>query len=167
MQLVARVGGKSERLSVERHHGVYVVEIAGRRHEVDTRALGPWVLSLLVGGESHEAAVFRLRDGVYSVDWRGRSFVVELVDPLTHLAEVSRGDAGKLGKKIVKAYMPGRVVELRVQCGDPVEVGQAMVVLEAMKMQNEIQAEQAGVVSRIFVAAGEAVEGGDPLLEID
>lgn len=167
MQLVSRVDGKTERLSVERRQGKYVVEIGGVSHEVDTRALGPWVLSLLVEGESHEAAVFRLSDGVYSVDWRGRSFVVELVDPLTHLAEVSRGDAGKPGRRIVKAYMPGRVVEVRVAAGDRVEAGQPMVVLEAMKMQNEIQAERSGVVAHIFVAAGEAVEGGDPLVEID
>ena len=114
MQLVSRVGGKTEPISVERHHGRYIVEIGGVRHEVDTRALGPWVLSLLVEGDSHEVAVVRLGDGSYSVDWRGRSFVVDLVDPLTHLAEISRGEAGKLGKKIVKAYMPGRVVEVRV-----------------------------------------------------
>ncbi|MEO8275549.1 MAG: biotin/lipoyl-containing protein [Thermoanaerobaculia bacterium] len=167
MQLVSRAGGKSERVTVDRQHGIYVVEIGGVRHEVDTRALGPWVMSLLVGGESHEVAVVRAGEGVYSVDWRGRSFEVELVDPLTHLAEISRGAAGKQGKKIVKAYMPGRVVDVRVKTGDRVEVGQAMVVLEAMKMQNEIQAERSGIVSRLFVSAGEAVEGGDPLVEID
>ena len=114
------------------------------RHEVDTRALGPWVLSLIVEGKSHELAVVRLGDGNYSVDWRGRSFEIELVDPLTHLAETSRGEAGKQGKRVVKAYMPGRVVEVRVQPGDRVEAGQPMVVLEAMKMQNEIQAERSG-----------------------
>ena len=128
---------------------------------------GPWVLSLLVAGESHETAVVRVADGVYSVNWRGDSYAVELVDPLTHLAEVSRGEAGKQGRKIVKAYMPGRVVEVRVAVGDPVEAGQPMVVLEAMKMQNEIQAERAGRVVRVFVTAGEAVEGGDPLVEVE
>ncbi len=110
---------------------------------------------------------FRVGDGAYSVNWRGHSYAVELVDPLTHMAEVSRGEAGKQGKKIVKAYMPGRVVEVRVAAGDRVEAGQPMVVLEAMKMQNEIQAERAGTVVRVFVTAGEAVEGGDPLVEVD
>ncbi len=167
MQLVSRVDGKSERLSIERRQGLYVVEIGGVRHEVDARALGPWVLSLLVAGESHEAAVFRVGDGAYSVNWRGHSYAVELVDPLTHMAEVSRGEVGKPGKKVVKAYMPGRVVEVRVAAGDPVEAGQPMVVLEAMKMQNEIQAERGGTVVRVFVTAGEAVEGGDPLVEVD
>ena len=167
MQLVSRVGGQTAPITVERHHGRYVVEIGGVRHEVDTRTLGPWVLSLLVEGQSHEVAVVRLGDGNYSVDWRGRSFAVELVDPLTHLAESARGEAGKQGKKVVKAYMPGRVVEVRVQPGDRVEAGQPMIVLEAMKMQNEIQAERAGLVSRVFVTAGEAAEGGDPLVEVE
>ena len=120
MQFVSRVAGKTAPITVERYHGHYIVEIGGVRHEVDTRALGPWVLSLLVEGQSHEVAVVGLGDGHYSIDWRGRSFAVELVDPLTHLAESARGDAGKQGKKIVKAYMPGRVVEVRVQAGDRV-----------------------------------------------
>ena len=167
MQLVSRVAGTTAPITVERHHGRYLVEIGGVRHEVDARTLGPWVLSLLVEGQSHEVAVVRLGDGNYSVDWRGRSFAVELVDPLTHLAESARGEAGKQGKRTVKAYMPGRVVEVRVQPGDRVEAGQPMIVLEAMKMQNEIQAERAGTVSRVFVTAGEAVEGGDPLVEVD
>jgi biotin carboxyl carrier protein len=167
MQFVSRIAGKTAPISVERQHGKYIVELGGVRHEVDTRALGPWVLSLLVEGQSHEVAVVGLGDGNYAVDWRGRSFAVELVDPLTHLAESARGEGGKQGKKTIKAYMPGRVVEVRVQAGDRVEAGQPLVVLEAMKMQNEIQAERAGTVSRVFVGAGQAVEGGDPLVEVD
>jgi len=167
VKLVGRVAGRTAQIEVERHHGRYLVEIDGVRHEVDSRALGPWVLSLLVEGASHEVAVLRQGDGSYSVDWRGRSFAVELVDPLTHLAESTRAESGKQGKKTVKGYMPGRVVEVRVQAGDRVEAGQPMVVLEAMKMQNEIQAERSGVVGKVFVTAGEAVEGGDPLVEID
>ena len=63
--------------------------------------------------------------------------------------------------------MPGRVVDVRVAAGDVVEAGQPLVVLEAMKMQNEIQADRAGTVERVHVAAGQAVEGGDPLVEIE
>ncbi len=167
MRLVGRLGEKTAEISVERHHDRYIVEIDGTRHTVDARTLGPWVASLIVEGESHEVAVFGKHDGNYTVDWRGRSFAVELVDPLTHLAENARGEGGKQGKRVVKAYMPGRVVEVRVEVGAQVEAGQPLVVLEAMKMQNEIQAERGGTVSRVFVAAGEAVEGGDPLVEID
>ena len=63
--------------------------------------------------------------------------------------------------------MPGRVVALLVAQGDQVEPGQGVLVLEAMKMENEIAAEAAGVVSQFFVEEGQAVEGGDPLFEVE
>ena len=110
MQLVVRAGGRSESLSIERHErGRYTVVLGDRRHEVDVRALGPFVISLLVSGESHETAVFKSGDGRYAVDWRGRAFEVELVDPLTHLAEEARGAGGKRGRQSIAAYMPGRI----------------------------------------------------------
>ncbi|TNF74372.1 MAG: acetyl-CoA carboxylase biotin carboxyl carrier protein subunit [Acidobacteria bacterium] len=62
--------------------------------------------------------------------------------------------------------MPGRVVALLVEEGQEVESGDGLVVLEAMKMENEIRAETAGVVRKILVSEGQAVEGGDPLFEI-
>jgi biotin carboxyl carrier protein len=68
---------------------------------------------------------------------------------------------------VVAAYMPGRVVAVAVAAGQTIEAGAALVVLEAMKMQNEIQAERAGTVVHVHVAAGQAVELGDPLVEIE
>ena len=66
----------------------------------------------------------------------------------------------------MSAQMPGRVVAVLVEEGEAVAAGQGLVVLEAMKMENEIQAEAAGVVTKILVEAGQAVEGGDPLFEV-
>jgi len=63
--------------------------------------------------------------------------------------------------------MPGRVVVIMVEEGDTVAAGQGLVVLEAMKMENEIQAESAGIVRRVHVTAGQAVEGGDLLFDIE
>jgi biotin carboxyl carrier protein len=63
--------------------------------------------------------------------------------------------------------MPGRVVEILAAEGERVEAGQGVLVLEAMKMKNEIQAESAGVVTRILVDEGQTVEGGDPLFEME
>jgi biotin carboxyl carrier protein len=169
MQLVARAGSRTEKISVERGSDPhrFVVTLGERSFEVDTHKLGPFVISLLVSGASHETAVFRQADDRWSVDWRGGSYEVELVDPLTHLAEVAHGDSGRRGKQTIAAYMPGRVVDVRVKEGDAVAAGQALVVLEAMKMQNEIQADRAGTVKRIHVATGQAVEGGDPLVEVE
>ncbi|MCH9648528.1 MAG: biotin/lipoyl-binding protein [Deltaproteobacteria bacterium] len=63
--------------------------------------------------------------------------------------------------------MPGRVVTLLVSEGDQVEEGQGILVLEAMKMENEIPAESSGVVSRLLVECGQAVDNGDPLFEVE
>jgi 3-methylcrotonyl-CoA carboxylase alpha subunit len=167
VELIARAGERLERVTVERDGTSYRVRVGAHEHHVERRALGPFVRSLLVDGESHETAVFRQRDGAWHVGWRGRGHRVELVDPLTHLAEAARGDAGRGGRQVIAAYMPGRVVAVAVAEGEAVEAGAPLVVLEAMKMQNEIQAERSGTVRKLHVAPGQAVEGGDPLLELE
>jgi biotin carboxyl carrier protein len=175
VELVARRDGRTERIVIERapagddpgdHSIRYRVAIDGRAHDVDVRSLGPFVKSLLVDGASHEVAVFRVGEGEWRVGGSARSVTVQLVDPLTHLATTARGESAKSGKLVVTAYMPGRVVSVAVEVGAAVAAGQPLVVLEAMKMQNEIQADRAGTVVKIHVAPGQAVEGGDPLVEL-
>jgi len=167
VELIARVGERTERLSIERSGARYRIRVGERDYEVDARRLGPFVRSLLVGSESHETAVWRDGESAWRVGWAGRTTRVELVDPLTHLAEEARAASGQGGRRTVHAYMPGRVVSVAVAAGDEVTEGQPLVVLEAMKMQNEIQADRAGTVRIVHVAAGQAVEGGDPLLELE
>jgi len=167
MELIARLGERIERVSIERHGDVYRIRVGERDYEVESRSLGPFVQSLRVGAESHETALFRRGERGWSVGWLGRSVELELVDPLAHLAEQAHGEAGRHGRMVVSAYMPGRVVAVRTAVGEHVEAGQPLVVLEAMKMQNEIQSDRAGVVRVVHVSEGEAVEGGDPLVEIE
>ncbi len=167
MELIVKSGERVERVEISRDGARYRLRLGEREVEVDVRALGPFVRSLLVDGEHHEAAVLRARDGRYRIGWAGRTTEVEVVDPLTHLAEQAHGGALRHGRQSVAAYMPGRVVSIAVEVGQAVEPGQALVVLEAMKMQNEIQADRAGRISAVHVVAGQAVEGGDPLLEIE
>jgi biotin carboxyl carrier protein len=75
--------------------------------------------------------------------------------------------AGAAGRRRVTAYMPGRVVAVLVEAGSRVAAGAGLVVLEAMKMENEIQAEVDCVIHQILVAPQQAVEAGDPLFEIE
>ena len=70
------------------------------------------------------------------------------------------------GKGALCAPMPGTVLDIKVKVGDPVKIGDVLVILEAMKMENELAAEKAGTVTAIFVNKGQAVNGGDPLVEI-
>ena len=167
MELIAIAGGRTERVSIERDGQHYEVRVGERAYRIEARSLGAFVQSLIVDGEQHETAVFRAAAGRFRVGWGGHATEVEIVDPLVHLARTAHGDAGRQGRQTLAAYMPGRVVSVAVAPGDTVEPGQALVVLEAMKMQNEIQADRAGIVKTVHVAPGQAVEGGDPLLELE
>lgn len=92
---------------------------------------------------------------------------VSITDPLTHLASQTRGGKGGKRQRKVAAYMPGRVVAVLVEEGGTVTAGQGVIVLEAMKMENEIRAEHDGTVVKIFVQPGQAVDMGNPLFELD
>ena len=123
--------------------------------------------SLIIEGRQFEVSVRRQNGGSYSVGHQGAIDEVEVLDPLSYLAGQGSAGAKRKGAHQIEAYMPGRVVEILVEEGTRVEAGQGLIVLEAMKMENEIQAEHEGVVKRIFVTAGQAVEGGDPLFELE
>lgn len=90
-------------------------------------------------------------------------FIEDERERAAHAAERAAGGRGG----VLNAVMPGVVVELLVSAGDAVEAGQPLLILEAMKMQNEIAAEVAGVISAVHVSKGQAVEGGAKLVTID
>jgi 3-methylcrotonyl-CoA carboxylase alpha subunit len=95
----------------------------------------------------------------------GLHYEVGLEDERERAAHAAERGGGKSGG-VVNAIMPGIVVEILVQPGQRVERGQALLILSAMKMQNEIAAPQAGVVGRIHVAAGQAVSAGAQLVTL-
>jgi len=167
MELIARVGDRPARVRVERNGEHLVVEVDGRRYAVDAVATSPAVRSLLLdSGDQHEIGVFPRDNGSYWVSSAGSGVEITMVDPLTHLAQQGAGGNDARRSRQVHAYMPGRVVALLAEEGATVRAGQGVLVLEAMKMENEIQAEHDGVVQRICVTEGEAVEGGDLLFEL-
>ena len=166
MELIVLSNGTEARVEVEHYGSGIEVKIGDRKYLVDTVATNGAVRSLIIEGQQFEVAVRSPEKGRYQVSHRGSIEEVEVLDPLTHLARQSSERAGQEGLEVESAYMPGRVVELLVEEGDDVAIGQGLVVLEAMKMENEIQAERAGVVKKIFVSAGQPVEGGDPLFQL-
>jgi biotin carboxyl carrier protein len=166
MDLVILEGDRERRVSIERAEGGFVVAIDGRRFVVDHASAGGSLASLVVDGRQWEVSTRSEGDGRYRVAADGAEALVEVRDPLTHLARSTGAAARGDGKRAVHAYMPGRVVAVLIPEGAPVEVGQGVVVLEAMKMENEIRSEVAGVVAKLHVAPGQSVEGGDLLFEI-
>ncbi len=172
MELIVRHLGKperEERLRIEPLASGYLISIGGVEHRVDVAAGAAGLRSIVYEGRQREVAVQPIakEPGAYRVSTPTRTERVEVVDPLTHLAQ--QGGAAKRAKSggRIAAYMPGRVVAILVAEGDAVDAGQGLMVLEAMKMQNEIAAERAGVVRKIHVRKDQAVEGGDALLEIE
>ena len=123
-------------------------------------AVEPGVWSVLIDGRSYEVCV----DG--SQAWvAGRSFTVQVEDPRELSAQAANGGAS--GRRDVKAPMPGRVVRVLVEVGDEVAAGQGLMVVEAMKMQNEMPSPKAGRVAAVNVAAGDAVTSGQLLAAIE
>jgi biotin carboxyl carrier protein len=179
MELIVLSGEREEKVAVRPTSDGWEVTVGGAVYRVDALPLqaldGVGLLSLRIGdgahrGEHHEVSVYRRKGGGagrYQVSDGTASVEVEVLDPLTHLARETHAGAHKKGLHQITAYMPGKVVTLLVEEGAQVEAGQGILVLEAMKMENEIQAEAPGILRRILVETGQAVEGGDPLFEIE
>ncbi|MEM7480516.1 MAG: biotin/lipoyl-containing protein [Acidobacteriota bacterium] len=166
MKLVIRHGEREEQVSVERSGDEYVVRIGEVEHRVEAVQAVNLLSLRTLASTHHEVAVHRAGEHRRHVHGRWRAAVVDVLDPLSALVEGGAGGAGGRRAAVVEAYMPGRVVAVLAEEGADVAAGQGVVVLEAMKMENEIQAETAGVVKQLHVVAGDAVDGGDPLFEI-
>ncbi len=120
-----------------------------------------------VDGVTSSLAVDRHVDGVWRLVDQGSVVDVEATDERTrHIRSLGGSSRGTAGSGVLKAPMPGLVVRLAVAVGDEVAAGQGLVVLEAMKMENELKAPAAGVVASIRAAVGQTVDKGEVLLEL-
>jgi biotin carboxyl carrier protein len=113
-----------------------------------------------------EDVVVTSSDGRTLVDWKGRIFPVEICDFRGRMAR-RINDREPEGKAVVKAQMPGKVVKFLKKQGETVEAGEGVVVVEAMKMQNEMRAPKTGKVSVSRLQAGDSVKAGDVMFEIE
>ncbi len=166
MKYFTRIGGVERSYELRRRGAVILVRCGDREHEVDVSMIGDGsAVSLLVDGRSHDCVIETV-DGGLVVQYRGARTPVEVLDERERAA-VDVSGARQSAVQEVVAVMPGVVVELMVAEGDTVEAGQVLAVLEAMKMQNPLQAEAGGVVTHVAVAAGDAVAGGALLLRIE
>jgi biotin carboxyl carrier protein len=167
------VNGRSRMVSVERTAASrYRVVVDGRSHQIDVARVGAFGLSLLLngdggGGASREVQVAPAGPvGLMLVRIDGRTVTATVNGRRTGrgAAELSTG-AG--GQQPVVAPMPGRVVRVLVAVGDAVTARQAVVVVEAMKMENELRSPKDGRVKEVAVAAGASVEAGRILVVIE
>jgi pyruvate carboxylase subunit B len=130
---------------------------------------GTPVRMVTIGDEVHRVVVRPGPSrGTYTLWLDGWRFEVEALDERTRaIRELSGASAGPTGPAPLKAPMPGLIVRVTVQPGDQVQAGQGIVVMEAMKMENELRATAAGRVKSILVSPGTAVEKGALLVELE
>lgn len=153
----------------------FEIEVVDERHirigehliEVDFETIsGQSVHSLIVDGKSHEAFVYE-GDEDWQVLLRGRQYQVKVEDEREKRLRIAAGGGVSEGGEFhMKAPMPGLVVAITAAEGQEVEKGQVLIILESMKMQNELKAPRAGKVERIRVKPGESVEQKQTLLSI-
>ena len=160
------IGGASVRAEVTlRDDGLYEVTLDGHTSIVDARFPEPGVLHMIRGGEAFEFDYSPTTDG-HEVVLYGTRYVVDVLDERRKvLRTLGASEAGAAGQ-LLSTSMPGKVVALLVEVGDVVAEDQGIVVVEAMKMENELKATGPGVVVEIAVAEGDTVEGGATLVVI-
>ncbi|MDH3402333.1 MAG: biotin/lipoyl-binding protein [Acidobacteriota bacterium] len=167
MELIVKHADGDTKVKIDRRGAEYQLQIGDQSYVILSAEAANGVRSLLVDGGQYEVSVRSLGEDRYEVTTTAGAATVQVQDPLTQLAEVAHEKQGGTGRQRVAAYMPGRVVSVLVAEGEAVTAGQGLLVLEAMKMENEIQAEQAGVIAKLHVTPGQAVDRGDPLFELE
>ncbi|PWT81817.1 MAG: hypothetical protein C5B57_09775 [Blastocatellia bacterium] len=194
LQFEAEIGGRLRTLVVKDQGGGFAVAVDGRSCRVDAARIGADMLSLVIydvlpkgdtierpgasaGDRPTDAAGLDGRAGSYEVTvWRDRAS--GRLDVKIGLATIAvgldgsrrrRDDGGhaRSGPQLVVAPMPGKIVRLLVERGQVVRSGQPLVVVEAMKMENELRATGEGTVRQIHVTEGASVEAGAPLVVIE
>ena len=167
MAYKAMLGDQTYTISVhELDEHQYKIVIDDEEHIIDGRRLTGHVYSLIVENKSFTVDVAE-KDDEYTVAYEGKSFQVGVLDERKARRGGAGASLGGAGEKEVCSMMPGKVVELLVQTGDAVEKDQGVIIIEAMKMENEIRAPVAGTVKAVHVEVGQAVESGELLVELE
>jgi biotin carboxyl carrier protein len=169
MTFEIEVGGRLRAVAIEKAAGgTYRVTLDGETHEIDAARVGVFGLSLLHRGSglSRDVQVTPASAAAeLLVSMAGRTVAVTVNGRRSRRAGAEGGSAD--GVQSVTAPMPGRVVRVLVAPGDDVAARQGVVVVEAMKMENELRSPKAGRVREVNVAAGDSVEAGRVLLVVE
>ena len=163
VKYVATVGNDAREVDVSGADGWYRITIGETTWDVDAHATMPGVYSILVGGVSYVADVVD-RDGACTVEIGGEVYEIWVEEQSRHIIRTRGGAGGGAGSRTLTAPLPGKISRVAVRPGDAVSAGDILLVIEAMKMENEFRAAAGGTVAEVRVAAGQAVNAGDVLI---
>ena len=159
---VAR-GGRRLDVAVRRLGERFEVTVDGSSHAVELVPVAPGLASLICqDGRSYSLASQKLAPNRWRISLGDREFEVHLRDALER--EVADRGSIRTGPQELRAPIPGKVVSIAVEPGQEVVAGQPLLILEAMKMENQLCAEGPGTVDAVLVSRGATVEGGQPLM---
>lgn len=155
-------GKKTRTVELERDGKNWRVTLDGQAVVADVAEIAPHTLSILLDGQSHEILVTSSADGRLNLQCGAQEFLAGVIDPRAWGGR-RHGGVEAEGRQQIAAPMPGKVVRVLVKPGDHVEAGQGLLVVEAMKMQNEIRSPKSGTVERILAQEGQPVNAGEIL----
>ncbi|MGH9684847.1 MAG: biotin/lipoyl-containing protein [Candidatus Acidiferrales bacterium] len=159
MKLEIELEGKNRSVEVTRDGGRWRGILGGRATDVDAIEITPGFYSVLIDGESFEVRI-EPSGAALRVFVAGRAYTAAVRDPREWHRDRHRA-MGAEGRQQIVTPMPGKIVRVLVKVGEAVEAGQALLVVEAMKMQNEIRSSKSGTVERLLAADGQAVAAGE------
>jgi biotin carboxyl carrier protein len=166
MKYEVRIGGKPRVVELTRNSENWKISLDGTVLDADAVEIATNTFSILIEGESHEVRVAPLPDGSLVLHTGLAEYVAEVDDPRAWRGR-RHGALEAEGRQQIVAPMPGKIVRVLARAGDTVEVGQGLLVVEAMKMQNEIRSPKSGRMEKLFVKEGQAVNAGEVLAWVD
>lgn len=176
MKFVATKEGRQHHIECQRDEhdpDRFHMSLDGRSYSIDARRMPSQIVSLLIDNKSYDVDLERIAkksdtlDGRIHVRVRGRVLRFEILDERRMKMKEAQGFRFDVGGVVsIDSPMPGKVIKLLKKEGDEVKEGEGVVVVEAMKMENELASTRAGVVQKVHVKPGDAVEGGARLVTV-
>ena len=165
--LIVTADGRDRTVTVEGPlpDGRFRVALDGTAYEVDGRAIRPGTWSIMFGGKSYMVELDKRRTGI-SASVGASETILQVEDALHRRLAAAAQPRDKPRGETIRAPIAGKVVKVLVAPGETVAPGVAVIVLEAMKMENELVATHGGTVTTVHKQAGQAVDTGDLLVEL-
>ncbi len=160
------INGTSHRVELTKQENCWVCKVDDTMMELDAAFTARDVLSVLLGGKAYEVKRERSLNGDTHMIVGSARYSSEVHDPRSLKTRRATAGTGEGPQKLV-APMPGKIVRIIVPEKGEVEAGHGVIVVEAMKMQNELKSPKTGIVSKVLVAEGATVNAGDPLVIIE
>jgi biotin carboxyl carrier protein len=164
MRYEAQINGRHSLIEVDERDGRTLARVDGRSYDIQVARPEGGTYLIFADTRVYETRVWSGDSKTFDVDIGGHLFAVQLIDPRRRRVAADHSDTGQ---QYLKAPMPGKVVRILLGPGDEVAAGQGVVVVEAMKMQNEVKSTRPGRVSEIRVAEGDTVNGNQILAVIE